>query len=71
MDGNGDLSVLAHYCRLLRLVSGMPGSAVLSLADGFQALRADDQKAVQLRATPQVQEFWGFLGSLTRVVLWC
>ena len=63
-DGNGDLSVLQHYCQVLRLVSGLPATAVLSLADGVHALKAENNRVMQMRASPKVQEFIGFLRTL-------
>ena len=63
-DANGRQPVLAHYCQLLRLVSGLPNSAVLAFADGLQASQDDDVRFDRLRRCWQVQEFLSFLRTL-------
>ena len=65
-DGNGSVSVLTHYCRILRLLSGMQNSALLNLADGILEARSDAAHASALRARPEVQGFLSWLGGLDR-----
>ena len=63
-DGNGEVSVLAHYCSVMRLLSGLDSSALLSLASGMQSCRFEGESVRKLRSHPQVQEFVRFLAGL-------
>ena len=67
-DGNGDgVSVLTHYCRLLRLLSGISASNLVSLAAGSMMCREEEQHVRRLKAHPRVSEFLTFLGQQDEV----
>ena len=63
-DGNGSLSVLTHYCRILRLLSGLRNTPLLNLTDGLVELRSESRRTVALRSEPRVVEFLSWLGGL-------
>ena len=61
-DGNEvDVSVLAHYVRLLRLVSGVHTSGLLELALGAETVREEGSLVRRLRADPAIKDFLEFL----------
>ena len=66
VDGNGQETVLSHYCRLLRLLSGVHNCSLLNLADGLVEVRSGSERAAALRADPKVREFVSWLEGLER-----
>ena len=66
VDGNGQETVLSHYCKLLRLLSGVHNCSLLNLADGLVEVRSDSERAAALRADPKVREFVSWLEGLER-----